>query len=281
MSFFESFDLFAGTYAAGVLVAACLALTGIWLIARDQVFAGAAFSQASVLGAAVGLLLTEVFHDLDDSLKSSVVYALTVIASTAAAVFIDFFSDRKSRLITAESTTGLVYLFSAAFSVLVVSKTPHGLQEVTSMLSSSVLGLEMADAFLFAVLLAATVLFTVLFYKKLITVGVDPAFASSVGIDVHRVRFLAALYTGLVTGLAIRYSGMLYSFGFLVLPGLLLRPLVQSPVRLILFAPLVAVAASFTGFWLAHILDLPLAQTSVAVIALPVIASFAVTILRR
>jgi hypothetical protein len=51
-SFLESWALFQTTYLAGIALAALLALVGVWVVAREQVFLGAAIAQASTLGIA-------------------------------------------------------------------------------------------------------------------------------------------------------------------------------------------------------------------------------------
>lgn len=280
MSFFESFDLFLWTYVAGLLVAAALSISGLWLIARDQIFAGAGFSQASVLGAATGIFFAE-YLQLSENVEATLIYTMTVLFSVGAAFVIEILSVKRVRSITAESVIGFIFIFASAFSVLVVVRTTHGVKEITSMLSSSVLGLGMADSVVFLVILAVSILLAIFRYRSLISVCIDPAFAASCGVPVRTIQLIGSLYIGLIAGLSIRYSGMLYTFAFLVMPGLFLKPLLTSPVRLLLFAPVYGIVSAFIGFWTAHVLDLPLAQTAVAIVTTPVLLVLLYSYIRR
>ncbi len=56
-SFLASWDLFRDTYLVGWLLAVLLSLLGVFVVARDQVFLGAAVTQASTLGVALALAL--------------------------------------------------------------------------------------------------------------------------------------------------------------------------------------------------------------------------------
>ena len=53
--FFDSWALFHDAYLAGWLIGVLLSLVGVFVVARDQIFIGAAVSQASLFGIAVGI----------------------------------------------------------------------------------------------------------------------------------------------------------------------------------------------------------------------------------
>jgi ABC-type Mn2+/Zn2+ transport system permease subunit len=55
--FLASWSLFGDAYLVGLASALVLGLLGVWVVARDQIFLGAAVSQASTLGVAVALWL--------------------------------------------------------------------------------------------------------------------------------------------------------------------------------------------------------------------------------
>jgi ABC-type Mn2+/Zn2+ transport system permease subunit len=67
-------------------------------------------------------------------------------------------------------------------------------------------------------------------------------------------------------GLSIRVSGTLFTFGCLVLPALVAKHLVRDVQRLMILAPLVAIAAAVVGFVVANHLDTPPAHATVALL---------------
>ena len=54
-SFVSSWPLFQNAYLSGWLIGILLSLIGVLVVARDQIFIGAAVSQASLLGIAIGI----------------------------------------------------------------------------------------------------------------------------------------------------------------------------------------------------------------------------------
>ena len=82
-------------------------------------------------------------------------------------------------------------------------------------------------------------------------------------------------------GLAIRSSGAVYTFGCLVLPGLVARSLCRETRPVLLVAPLLATAASGAAFVVAHGLDWPPAHTAVALLCGGVALAWAIVLLEE
>jgi ABC-type Mn2+/Zn2+ transport system permease subunit len=98
--------------------------------------------------------------------------------------------------------------------------------------------------------------------------------AEAVGMRTARWNALLAAWLGLTVGLALRSSGMLYTFGCLVLPGLCAKHLVREVRSMFLVAPLVALSAGVVGFVLAHHYDFPPAQMTIALLGLILAAAW-------
>src|SRR5512143_1290426 len=136
-SFITSWALFYQSYLTGWLIGLLLSLIGVLVVARDQIFIGAAISQASTLGVALtmgaaALLPEERFPWLHSTVFLS---AMAVIFSVVAASITGHggASGKESH----EAITGWVFLVSSSLSILLVSHSPHGLEEVHRLLSSS------------------------------------------------------------------------------------------------------------------------------------------------
>ena len=99
---------------------------------------------------------------------------------------------------------------------------------------------------------------------RLLLFAIDPAMADAVGMRTRVWNGLIAVWLGLAVGLAMRATGLLYSFGCLVLPPLAATALCRESAPLFWVAPLLAVACSAVGFILANHFDLPPAQLAVA-----------------
>ena len=270
-SFITSWDLFHNSYLVGWLVGLLLALVGVVVVARDQVFIGAAVSQASTLGIALALYASSVFpvhrdsclsHDSSWLCCDSFQVVMAVLFSVLAAL-VTSRADRAKRE-SHEAITGWVFLISASLSVLVVAHSPHGLEEIRRIHSSSIIGATAADVGVFAILLAVTVLFLAVAGRRLLLFVMDPSMAAAVGMNVGRWAVVESVWLGLVVGLSIRVSGMLFTFGSLVLPALVAKNVCREVRPMFLIAPLVALVANSVGFVLANRYDFPPAQMNVA-----------------
>jgi ABC-type Mn2+/Zn2+ transport system permease subunit len=285
-NFLASWELFHNTYLAGWLIALALSLVGVLVVARDQVFIGAAISQASALGVALALAAAGYAGGsaLGAWLESdSTISGMAVIFSVAAALLTSL--PRQGARVSHEAITGWVFLVSASVSVLIVAHSPHGLEEIQHLISSSIIGATDADVWVFAALSLATAVLLATFNQRIVLLTTDPVLAEALGIRTRWWNALLAAWLGLCIGLSIRVSGMLYTFGFLVLPALVAKNICREIRPMFVVAPVVALAAGVGGFVLANEYDFPPGQMSVAILAglLPLapLVQRAITPLRR
>jgi ABC-type Mn2+/Zn2+ transport system permease subunit len=167
-----------------------------------------------------------------------------------------------------EAITGWVFLAAASLSILLVAHSPHGLEEVQRLLSSSIIGATAWDVWSFAGLVGCTLLVVSVAYRRLLLFAMDPAMAAAVGLGVRRWAGGTAVWLGLAVGLSMHVSGMLYTFGSLVLPALIARNLCHEVATMFIVAPGVALGAGVLGFVVANHYDYPPAQMTVALLSL-------------
>lgn len=280
--FLAAWPLFHTAWITGWILAALLGLVGVLVVARDQIFIGAAVSQASVLGLAVALELGDVFHlDAAGFLHDDVFVYGTAVLSAAAAALLTTRARSEDGGTTAEALTGWVFLLASSASVLLVAHSPHGLEEVHRILSSSIVGATTLDVGIFSALLVVSALVAGLAHRRLLLLAIDPTMASAVGVAVGRWTVALSCWLGLVVGLAIHSAGVLYTFGCLVLPALVARHLCREVRPMLIVAPVVAVATAGAAFLVAHHWDFPPAQMTVALLCALAAVTAPVPALRR
>ncbi len=261
-----SWSLFGDSYLAGWLIAVLLSVVGVWVVARDQIFLGAAVSQASTLGAALALWLEGVAATVGShSLGSDALTALLAVTASVATALLTSRATAPGRE-SPEALTGWVYLIGASVPVLMLASSPHGLEEVQRLLISSILGASRADVWLFLALVGATAVGVPLLRRRIVLFAMDSEMAAAVGMPARRWRLGTALWLGVAVGLSIHCAGMLYSFGILVLPALVARSLCREVAPMFAVAPAVALGTAVPGFLLADRLDVPPAQLAVALL---------------
>lgn len=267
-AFVDSWPLFAESYLAAWAAAALLALLGVFVVARDQIFVGAAISEAAALGVAASLTVVARFaphahdaHDVDVWCRvAAVVFGVAAALATARPV-------RGAPRPSPEAVTGWLFLAAGAGAILLVSQSPFGLEEVHRLLFSSIIGATVGDVAVLGAALAALVALLAYRWRSLLLAILDPVMAEAAGLGTRRWSWGFVLALGLVVGFALRLAGLLYVLGNLVLPALVAQSLCREARSCLWVAPLTAVGASAAGFVLANAWDAPPAQMAVAVLA--------------
>lgn len=265
-SFFQSWELFHYAYLAGWLMGIQLAMLGVIVVARDQIFLGAAVSQASMGGIALGMAggywlgASETAFIRSDAFLAGVAAVFAVGAALLTAR-----GGRRGRE-THEAITGWVFLLGGAGSVLLLVHSPHGLEEIHRLAASSIIGADGIDVAAFGALTVLSALALFRFRRAVLVMTIDPAMGPAVGVRTHAWAFAWAAWLGLSVSMSIRSAGMLYAFGSLVLPAMLSKRLCREVGPMFWTAPLLHFGAALPGFVLANHYDLPPAQVVVVLL---------------
>lgn len=267
-AFFSSWPLFYHSYLAGWLISFLLSMVGVLVVARDQIFIGAAVSQASTLGIALTMWTASAipvnqfpwFHS--DAMLSVMAVIFSVMAASLTG------RGEQTGKESHEAITGWVFLVSASLSILIVSHSPHSLEDIHRLLSSSIIGATIVDVWIFSGLSLLTVFLLALFYRRILLFALDPSMAVAIGMKIRFWNMITSAWLGLAIGLSIRASGMLYTFGCLVLPALVAKNLCREVRYMFLVTPIVAVGTGVIGFLIANQYDYPPGQMIVALFCL-------------
>ena len=252
--FIDSWALFGPAYLTALAGSVLLSIIGVFVVARDQVFLAAAVSQSSMLGVAIGLFL---------GWSNTALPALAL--SLLAAVVINHRAGRGG--VTHQETTGWVFLMASALSILLLVKQPFSMKEVQALTASTMIGATMREAGLFALLTVGLVGLVFAQRPRIVLWLSDPVMAAAVGVRIGFWSTGAAITLGLGAGLMLRSTGLLFTFGCLVLPALTAKNLSRNVGSMFWLTPLVAFLGVFPGLAIAHHLDLPPGQVSIAALA--------------
>jgi ABC-type Mn2+/Zn2+ transport system permease subunit len=264
-NFLLSWPLFHNAYISGWLIGILLSLIGILIVARDQIFIGAAVSQAATMGIAIGMVIGSALTSDEQSwVRSHIFHG---IVGGLLAILAALFTTRGSQTAGRESheaITGWVFLVSVSCSVLLLSHSPHGLEEVNHILSSTIVGATVTDVWLFTALTLITVVTLTLWYQPTLLVVLDPEMARAVGVPVGRWDAALSIWLGIAIGFSIHVSGVVYAFACLVLPALIAKNLGREIRTMFFIAPLVSFGTGLVAFVLANHYDFPPGQMATA-----------------
>jgi ABC-type Mn2+/Zn2+ transport system permease subunit len=235
------------------------------VVARDQIFIGAAVAQAATLGIAIGMVIGSLLTTDEQSwVRSHIFHG---IMGGLLAILAALFTTRGGKAAGRESheaITGWVFLISISCSVLLLAHSPHGLEEVNHILSSTIVGATVTDVWLFTGLTLITAGALAWWHQTTLLVVLDPEMARAVGVPVGRWNAALSVWLGIAVGFSIHVSGVVYAFACLVLPALIAKNLGQEIRTMFFLAPVVSFGTGLGAFVLANHYDFPPGQMATA-----------------
>jgi ABC-type Mn2+/Zn2+ transport system permease subunit len=164
----------------------------------------------------------------------------------------------------AEGRLAAAYAFAGAVTILFMVFNPAGQVDVLNLLKGEVIALSRGELKLVAVVFGLVFLAMLAFRREFLLVSFDRDLAFLLKGRQVVWDVLLYLLAGLVIALGVIMAGPLLIFGFLVLPALAARPLVNRMNSLLLLASVLGLVMAFLGFYSSVTLDLPLGPTDVA-----------------
>ncbi|HEX7859531.1 MAG TPA: metal ABC transporter permease [Verrucomicrobiae bacterium] len=270
-SLHEMFDphfLLRNSVYIGILIGLVCPLVGIFLVVRRLIFMGVALPQVSSCGIAFAFALHswKWIPHLEESSEHGLALAGASLFTLATLVVLSML-ERKGRGST-EGRIGTVYVLAGAWSILLLLKNPFGEHGLLERLQGKIIAVSNFDLGLTAVIFFVVVICLILFQKELLLVSYDREMALSLGKRAWGWDGLLFVIIGLVISLAVLSVGPAVTFGFLILPPLIVRKFARTMRQFCLSASLLGGLSSVLGFWIAYEYDLPVGPTDIALLGI-------------
>ena len=254
-------DFITQAFMVSVIIGIVLSYLGVHVVGRGIVFVDLALGQISSLGVA--------FSDYIGRGKTSIPILFALLGA-----FLMSFIHIRDRRLKLEAVLGIIYAVASAATVLLISKTPHGDSDIQEVLFGNILSVSAEQIKLIAAVLGAIALLHILFYKKFMVVTesfarVDTELAS----ETFKKRgmfslwnFLFYISIGLSIVFAVRISGVIPVFSYLIIPAVSALMLAKKNVSVVFLAALLSVIGSFFGLYVSYKYDFPAGSSIVAVL---------------
>ena len=273
LDFVSSWGLFARPYTLTLVAAPTLALLGVYAVARRQVFIAAAVPQAAVFGFALfSLLFGAHTIAVDGGLGQDAVILVCAVAAALATMLGGESSGSGGRLSNEESIA-FVFIAAGVGATLILSHAPAGLELARQLQASSVVGARWSDVAIFGATLAAFTSLLLWRRRAIVLFLTDPLMAAAIGMRVGVWNLVVTVISGVIIGLSVRSTGVMFTFGCLALPVLIGKQLCSEVRALLLVSPLVAALSAFAGLWAAYTWDLPPGQAVVGLQSVTLVAA--------
>jgi ABC-type Mn2+/Zn2+ transport system permease subunit len=164
-----------------------------------------------------------------------------------------------------DAVLGVIFLAASALSILLVSKSGFGLQEIKVMLYGDLILAGPADRNILLITGLPVLIFTLAYIRPIFYTFLDPEAARVMGISCRFWELTFFFLLGLIVSAASKSGGVLLVFCYLVAPPATALLLVRNISAVLFLAPVIGVIATFGGLTLSYQADWPGNQTIIMV----------------
>lgn len=168
---------------------------------------------------------------------------------------------RLSRHVNLEAFIGVLYIFSVSAAILILDKTPHGLEEFKNILNGNIIWVLPKDLISTFVVYTAIGLLHVVLRKRFLALSYENQGG-------YWLEFLFFLSFAIVLVKSVQLAGILQVFAFLVIPALIGRLFFKSSMKILMTGWLVGTFISMAGVLASYKLDIPTAPVIVTGLAI-------------
>src|SRR5438128_2776167 len=140
-------------FVAAFITGALLSYLGVHVVGRGIVFVDLALGQISSMGVAFAAFI------------GTGLTSIPLIFTLSGALLMSFINIRDKRL-KQEAIIGILYAFTSAITVLLISKTAHGDSDIQEVLFGNILSVSWQQITLIGIVFGAILLVQLIFFKK-------------------------------------------------------------------------------------------------------------------
>jgi len=255
------FDMFqlpfmVQAFTAAIITGILLSYLGVHVVGRGIVFVDLALGQISSLGVAFGAFI------------GTGLTSIPLIFTLVGALLMSFINIQDKRL-KQEAIIGILYAFSSALTVLLISKTPHGDSDIQEVLFGSILSISWQQISLIGIVFGSIALVHLIFFRKFFALTESFENGENHLIGIFNVwNFLFYMSIGLSIVFAVKVNGVIPVFSFLIIPAVSAILISKNKIMVIVIAFIISILASFFGLNFSFHYDFPAGSSIVTVLGI-------------
>lgn len=267
------FDMFqlpfmVQAFTVAIITGILLSYLGVHVVGRGIVFVDLALGQISSLGVAFGAYIG-MGHT-----------SIPLIFTLVGALLMSFINIKDKRL-KQEAIIGILYAFSSALTVLLISKTPHGDSDIQEVLFGNILSISWQQISLIGIVFGSIALVHVIFFRKFFALTESFENGENHLIGIFNIwNFLFYMSIGLSIVFAVKVNGVIPVFSFLIIPAVSAILISKNKIIVIIIAFIVSILGSFFGLSFSFHYDFPAGSSIVAVLGIIFILASSYNILK-
>jgi zinc/manganese transport system permease protein len=269
----DLFSLMKWPLIASLILPWLLVYLGLHIVRRGVIFVDLALAQTAAFGTCISLLLGYDVHDWQS-------YAFSLGFTFLGAVVLTFTRSRDER-VPQEALIGIVYVVAAAASILALSRSAGGNEELQRSLVGELLLVTQTDVLKTFGLFVVVGIVHFVFRRKFLTISENPDAAEAQGINVRLWDFLFYMLFGLVVTSFVHIGGVLLVFTYLVVPAVCATYLVNAIGARFAVGWIIATTCSVLSLFITSRVDLPIGAAIVCVFGCALLLTVIATRFRK
>jgi len=251
----DTIQLLKWPIIASLILPWLLVYLGLHIVQRGVIFVDLALAQVAAFGTCAGMLAGYDVHDWQN-------FAFSMGFTLVGAAVLTLTRTRNQR-VPQEALIGIVYVVAAAASIVVLSKSAGGKEELQRSLVGELLVVPAAEVMKTFGLYVLLGVVHFLFRKKFFAISAGHESAAASGINVAWWDFVFYMLFGLVVTSFVHIGGVLLVFSYLVIPAVCAAFLSDSFKSRFLIGWVVATLASVVSLFTTVKMDLPIGAATV------------------
>lgn len=259
----EFFHIMTLPFLACLIFTGIHAYLGLHVIERQVIFVDLALAQIAAVGASIGIVFGL-------SMDSPYSYWMSLGFTIIGAGIFSLTRFRKQR-IPQEAIIGIVYAVSAAFLIIVLSRSGEGDEQIRQALVGNILLINLKEIVKIFVIYSIIGLFHFYCRKQFFLISQHPEEAFKKGLNVRFWDFLFYVSFGFVVTSSVKIAGVLVVFAFLIVPSTCAIIFSNNAKIRLILGWAIGFLVSALGMAISYFLDFPTGAS--------VVCAFGVTLL--
>jgi len=250
---FEMFHLnfMVQAFIISLITGLFLSYLGVHVVGRGIVFVDLALGQISSFGGAVAVFVGFGFT------------TIPLIFTLIGALLISMINllDKRLKL---EAVIGIIYAFTSAATVMLISKTAHGDTDIQEVLFGNILSVNKNQILITSIIFGSLMLIHIIFQRKFfeLTEHMEAGKNGNKRFDIW--NFLFYISIGLSIVFAVKISGVIPVFSYLIIPSVSAIMLACTNKMVVIISMLLSALGSFIGLNVSFHFDFPAGSSIVA-----------------
>ncbi len=274
---FEMFQLsfIVQAFIVSIIIGVVLSYLGVHVVGRGIVFVDLALGQIASLGVA--------FSDYVGYGKT----IIPIVFALAGALLMSLITIRDKRL-KLEAVIGIIYAVASAATVMLISKTPHGDSDIQEVLFGNILSVNWDQIKMVGIIFALIGVVHLVFHKKFFLLtetfeNHDNSVAAQIFKENKWFKFWNFIFyisIGLAIVFAVRTSGVIPVFSFLIIPSVAAIMLCKKNLHIVIAAVIMSILTAYFGLYVSYHYDFPAGSSLVVVLGVLFVLASIVYLIR-